>query len=109
MMTEHTSTVALDSGSSVHSLLHWLCLFLLVHLLYYFLPCILILLLFYVRVLESEASLGWWEPHNSTQEVALDIKLSYIYRVSKTFLSCIPPPSVGVQPRQLGSITRCLQ
>uniref|UniRef100_A0A8C2LNJ4 Family with sequence similarity 178, member B n=1 Tax=Cricetulus griseus TaxID=10029 RepID=A0A8C2LNJ4_CRIGR len=32
------------------------------------------------RVLESEASLGWWEPHNSTQEVALDIKLSYIYR-----------------------------
>ncbi|XP_052048933.1 protein FAM178B isoform X2 [Apodemus sylvaticus] len=32
------------------------------------------------RVLESEASLGWWEPQDPPQEVALDIKLSYIYR-----------------------------
>ncbi|XP_028631339.1 protein FAM178B isoform X2 [Grammomys surdaster] len=32
------------------------------------------------RVLESEASLGCWEPQDPPQEVALDIKLSYIYR-----------------------------
>lgn len=47
----------------------------------------LMLFLFYVRVLESEASLGWWEPQDPPQEVALDIKLSYIYRVSQAFLS----------------------
>ncbi|EDL99265.1 rCG22208, isoform CRA_a [Rattus norvegicus] len=32
------------------------------------------------RALESEASLGCWEPQDPPQEVALDIKLSYIYR-----------------------------
>nr|XP_015861333.1 protein FAM178B isoform X2 [Peromyscus maniculatus bairdii]XP_042121593.1 protein FAM178B isoform X2 [Peromyscus maniculatus bairdii]XP_042121594.1 protein FAM178B isoform X2 [Peromyscus maniculatus bairdii]XP_042121595.1 protein FAM178B isoform X2 [Peromyscus maniculatus bairdii] len=32
------------------------------------------------RVLEGEASLGCWEPQDPPQEVALDIKLSYIYR-----------------------------
>lgn len=44
----------------------------------------MILFLFYVRVLESEASLT---SEDSPQEVALDIKLSYIYKVSQAFLS----------------------
>ncbi|XP_036024218.1 protein FAM178B isoform X2 [Onychomys torridus] len=33
-----------------------------------------------IRVLEGEASLGCWEPQDPPQEVALDIKLSYIYK-----------------------------
>lgn len=37
-------------------------------------------------MLESEASLGWQEPQDPPQEVALDTKLSYIYKVSQTFL-----------------------
>ena len=40
-------------------------------------------------MLESEASLGWQETQDPPQEVALDIKLSYIYKVSQTFLSCL--------------------
>lgn len=88
--------MALDNGSSEHSLFHWLCLFLLVHLLYHSLSCILILFLFYVRVLEGEASLGCWEPQDPPQEVALDIKLSYIYRVSQSFLSCLSPKCCSV-------------
>nr|XP_048286293.1 protein FAM178B isoform X2 [Myodes glareolus]XP_048286294.1 protein FAM178B isoform X2 [Myodes glareolus]XP_048286295.1 protein FAM178B isoform X2 [Myodes glareolus]XP_048286296.1 protein FAM178B isoform X2 [Myodes glareolus]XP_048286297.1 protein FAM178B isoform X2 [Myodes glareolus] len=34
----------------------------------------------HTRVLESEASLGWQEPQDPLQEVALDTKLSYIYK-----------------------------
>nr|XP_045004069.1 protein FAM178B isoform X2 [Jaculus jaculus] len=32
------------------------------------------------RVLENEASLGWWEQQDPPQKVVLDIKLSYIYK-----------------------------
>lgn len=39
-----------------------------------FLPCL--------RVLQSEASLSWREQQDAPQETALDINLSYIYKVS---------------------------
>lgn len=49
-------------------------------------------------MLEGGAGLGLWKPQDPPQEVALDIKLSYIYKVSQASFPALPQ-SVGVQLR----------
>lgn len=48
----------------------------------YTLVTCIVVLLSYLRLLESEASLSWLEQEDPPQEVALDLSLSYIYKVS---------------------------
>jgi hypothetical protein len=73
----------------VHSLFLWLCFSFSLSTSYHLKHLhIMILFLSYVRVLESEASLDSQDP---PQEVALDIKLNYIYKVSQAFLSQLTP------------------
>lgn len=61
-----------------------------------------------LRVLASEASPGWREQQDTRQETALDISLSYIYKVSQVAVSVPHPgpfhrPAPRVPPAPTGS------